>query len=271
MTLIGTRVQGAVAQALTADRVVGSSLLLPSGLIAQFTADVDGQRGFTPQLTRVVVYRDATAGLVAVSEPVVIETGQARGWVNYPFSSPLLIAAEESYFVGLQAGGGDAGQGWGAASGGVGYADAYADGPLASRPAGSAAGTVALFATYFQGWVPPTIPDEELAAYGWLSAQRAFGAGSAGAAVSGRAEWHDTGLDEREGAFALVREGGPLEGLVGDRVKVEYAGRSCVVYVVDSTDELDDTDLSLARRAWMALTNPSVETIEVQVRVMSSG
>jgi hypothetical protein len=192
MTLIGTTVKGAVAQALTVDRVVGSSLLLPSGLIAQFTADVDGQRGFTPQLTRVVVYRDATAGLVAVSEPVVIETGQARGWVNYPFSSPLLIAAEESYFVGLQAGGGDAGQGWGAASGGVGYADAYADGPLASRPAGSAAGTVALFATYFQGWVPPTIPDEELAAYGWLSAQRAFGAGSAGAAVSGRAEWQGT-------------------------------------------------------------------------------
>jgi hypothetical protein len=54
-------------------------------------------------------------------------------------------------------------------------------------------------------------------------------------------------------------------------VRVEYAGRSCVVYVVDSTDELEDTDLSLARRAWMALANPSVETIGVQVRVMSSG
>jgi hypothetical protein len=101
----------------------------------------------------------------------------------------------------------------------------------------------------------PEIPDEELAARGWYSAQRALaGQSLSGTRRAASVEWHHTSLDDHEGAFALVREGGPLEELVGDVLRVSYGTRAAYVYVIDASDEID-ADLSLARRAFLQLAN----------------
>jgi hypothetical protein len=126
----------------------------------------------------------------------------------------------------------------------------------------------AAFLTVFDTWLPPLITDEELAARGWYSAQQAL-AGSIDShrTVTTRAEWHGTTTDPNRGAFALVREGGVLEDMVGEVLRVSAGHRSAFVYVVDSSDELDE-DLSLARRAFFALGNASDESIVARVAVV---
>lgn len=113
----------------------------------------------------------------------------------------------------------------------------------------------------------PDIPDEELAAYGWNTAQKMLAGPVTGAPLAAAtAEWHHTTLDPHEGAFALVRSGGPLEELVGDVIRVSHGGRSLYAYVVDATDDLD-ADLSLARRAFLALDDLSLDEVSVTVEV----
>jgi hypothetical protein len=80
-------------------------------------------------------------------------------------------------------------------------------------------------------------------------------------------EWHHTTLDEHEGAFAVAREGGPLEEMVGDVLRVSYGDRSAYVYVVDASDDLD-ADLSLARRAFIQLANLSEDEVAASVEVL---
>jgi hypothetical protein len=64
-------------------------------------------------------------------------------------------------------------------------------------------------------------------------------------------DWHDTGLHPETGAFALVREDGGLDDLIGEIVKVTYGRRSVFVYVLASAQTV--SSLSLARRAYFAL------------------
>jgi hypothetical protein len=117
-------------------------------------------------------------------------------------------------------------------------------------------------------WTPPDVSDEELAALGWLSSQTAL----AGAALVGTAqlvsvEWHGTQLDDRLGAYGIVADGGRLEPLVGERVRLTRGLRSCFIYVVDSTDELD-ADVSVTRRAFLELGDLSAEELLVTLEVV---
>jgi hypothetical protein len=148
--------------------------------------------------------------------------------------------------------------------------DPYADG--AALTAGVATdlpeGGVS-FASVAPVWTPPVLSDEELAALAWPSSQKALVGAVGGDVATVKAEWHGTTLDDRRGAFALVRAGSVLEALVGERIQVSRRGKSVVVVVVDSTDDMDE-DLSLTRRAWLELANPSDESADVRVQVVTS-
>jgi hypothetical protein len=149
--------------------------------------------------------------------------------------------------------------------------DTYADGPAAAAgtPAALIPPGVASVIELTPEWVPPLIPDEELAARGWHSSQLALRGNIESASDrTVTAEWHGTSLDERRGAFALVREGGPLEELVGERVRVTRRSREAYVYIVGSTDDMDE-DLSLTRRAWMALADAAEESIDLRLQVVT--
>lgn len=149
--------------------------------------------------------------------------------------------------------------------------DAYADGPNATLGTGGAGALrLASYVTTIEQWVPPVIPDDELAALGWPSAQKALsGVVQSATAQTVGMEWHGTLLDPHEGAFAVVRAGGALEEMVGQRLRVTLGRRAIFVYVVDSADELEE-DLSLARRAWLALANLSDESRTVRVEVVGA-
>jgi hypothetical protein len=136
--------------------------------------------------------------------------------------------------------------------------------------AGGAAGRPYVYVTTSALTAVPELSDEEWAAYGWNTAQvRLAGQGTvqSGSRRSATVEWHHTTLDEHEGAFAVAREGGPLEEMVGDVLRVSYGDRSAYVYVVDASDDLD-ADLSLARRAFIQLANLSEDEVAASVEVL---
>lgn len=95
---------------------------------------------------------------------------------------------------------------------------------------------------------------------GWTGAQRAF----AGVVDPARPRyvldvgWYDTGIDDNEGAFCMVRTGSPLEELVGDVVHVRRGTRSGLVYCVGAASIA--TDLALARPAFLRFGPLSDET-----------
>lgn len=78
------------------------------------------------------------------------------------------------------------------------------------------------------------------------------------------AGWHGTLTHPEAGAFAVVRR--DLEDYVGEVIRVTYGSRSCVVYVVAARDV--PQELSLTRRAFMALSPLWRERIRVQAEVV---
>lgn len=126
--------------------------------------------------------------------------------------------------------------------------------------------------------IPTDVPDAYLARLPWDSAQQALGAGgtistSKQAAAAG---WHGPSTDPELGAFCIVRTDGPLANLVGERLRVTYRtgtrARSVVVYCHDELDfgeDGADEDLSLTRRAMLALAPLALDLVPVEVEVMS--
>lgn len=80
--------------------------------------------------------------------------------------------------------------------------------------------------------------------------------------------WYGTAVSSERGSFALVNRGGPLEGLVGERLKLTWAERSVYVYVFGSEDL--DWDIHITRRAFAALELLAVDRIDLIVEVVAS-
>lgn len=92
--------------------------------------------------------------------------------------------------------------------------------------------------------------------------------GPAADAVTIETGWHDTSINAEAGAFAVVQTGAGHDDLIGKTVQViAPTGLSVYVFVLQSAGV--PSPLSLARRAWMALTRPSVETLECSVQVVT--
>lgn len=81
--------------------------------------------------------------------------------------------------------------------------------------------------------------------------------------------WHGTSVHREDGAFALVNLGKPGldEAYVGEVIRVRFEDRSCLVYVIGARDL--PWDLSLTRRAFMALSPLWATSLTVYSEVMS--
>lgn len=78
--------------------------------------------------------------------------------------------------------------------------------------------------------------------------------------------WHESGLTPEGGATAVVRINGPLTGLVGEVIRVQWDVRPAVfVYVLGQARVLGD--LSLSRRAYLAAAYLAAETLPMTVEV----
>lgn len=72
--------------------------------------------------------------------------------------------------------------------------------------------------------------------------------------------WHDTTAHPEMGAVALARRGSDLETYIGEVLRVTSEFGSAFVYVIGGNADLL-TDLSLARRAFLAVGPLAEETL----------
>lgn len=121
-------------------------------------------------------------------------------------------------------------------------------------------------------WTPsPNATEELLASLPFASAQKAL----PGPVVPRTARhticsWHGLRIDSLRGSFAVVRTGSPLEDLVGERLRVTDLRTRRVVYVYCRAEVIDlPDDLTLARRAFLALRPLWTETASVKIEVLA--
>jgi hypothetical protein len=142
--------------------------------------------------------------------------------------------------------------------------------------------TISIFATYFTPALPPPttlLPGArvpaEIAQLPFEESQEAFGTVGAerGTRVFAVLGWHGTAFDDDYGAVALVPKDGKLANLVGKRLLVagieSVAARSIRVLVLGtSTDMPEDEDITVPRRAFLALSPLWEDALDVQVEVL---
>lgn len=151
--------------------------------------------------------------------------------------------------------------------------DTYSDG--ASNPRGAMTPLdydLSIFATYVNDWTPPDQDEPQFARLPFAKAQAALD----GAAIplerfQVTAGWFGTRRSPERGAFVIVDSEGPLAGLVGERLRVSRADlptpRSVVAYC--HTRDNVEFDLSLSRRAYLALGELNLDSLDVLVEVIS--
>lgn len=248
---------------------------------AKLSLCCDGNGGAAPNLralVRAVVYQ--SDNLVGYGDEVIVNSGDPLKWVDLPFWTQNpggLTAPPGTTELGIHVGG-DASvlrvaQFDPLTPGGRWNADAYANGP--ATPFGTATSLTAnmsIFATTSADWVPLDGTDPAiLARTAWPTAQMLLDSGVlVSPTFDTAATWHGTSVDPNRGAFAVVKAGGPLADLVGERIKVTTVGvrpRSVLVYVFAAVTALD-ADLSLARRAFSELELLAADDVDVHVEVL---
>jgi hypothetical protein len=266
--IVGKRTRGTTAFALGADRkqLIDVTLERPAYL-ADMTVYIDGLGSGGSQSVAGVAYERTTNTLVASGSTLVITSGMAAGWRQLSFASHPLLAAG-TYAIGVHAGVAGCARGFHSGAAGLTQVDTFSDGPSATlTPTGTSTG-LSLVAAGSEPWVPPsTAEDEYLAALPYYIAQSVFGSGGP---VEGRAVtvgWHGTRTDPATGSYAVVREGGPLEDLIGERVKITLGARSTCVYVRDALAISED--ISLTRRGFMALSDPAATYLSALLEVLT--
>lgn len=129
------------------------------------------------------------------------------------------------------------------------------------------------FADYLPPQSLPLETDSYYARLGFPSAQKALGVGGPESRKRAVIGWHGSFLDgeSQGGSFGIVNTEGSLTDLLGERVKVTYGKRSVVVYVHRAVDLDAAEDLSLSRRAFMALAPLPTDELVVRVEALGAG
>lgn len=258
-------------------------------MLSKVSAFLDGQGSGAAsqpsQAVRAALY-DSAGNLLRVSCEVVVVAGQAGSWVDFGF--PVVGGLPENlspaaYQIALVAGGpgsglirvyGDDPHG----AGGSSNSDVYVDGP--SDPFGSATALTAdlsAFVTVFAPYstVRPFETDLYYSRLPFPEAQAVFGMGAprSGTAQLVQVGWHHTFIDPEMGSNALVRQGGPFESLLGERILITTVGtnvpRRIYAYVHSVVQSSDlDWDISLTRHLFGRITSLSSETVQSTVQVV---
>lgn len=233
-------------------------------------------------LHRAVVY-DTAGNLLGVGSEVVVSKGQPAGWVDLPLANipgGVVIPAAGDYDLGSLCGGVDQVSRNACdvvANAGRFNADTYSDG--ASNPFGSVTldtSQLSVFATFITEPSYVGLEEMEIARLPFREAQAILGAtrGVPTTLRQGVCGWHgDTASGDPEtGAFAVVQPGGRFADLVGERLQVALAEgierRHVFVYCHNAVRIADDEELSLTRRAFLALGLLAEDSLKVNVTVV---
>jgi hypothetical protein len=258
-------------------------------LLAKATAYLDGggagvSGSLGAQAVKALVY-DGADNLLAESDEVVVQVGEAPTWQDFTFASlrgHLLLPAG-LVSLGLHGGGlysniarvyGDDPHG----PGGKTNSDSYADGAsLVFGAASALTADMSIFMTAAKRYadIAPRETDGYLARLPWQQAQAALAVAGpiprTGQVMS--VGWHHTVLDAEVGANALVTAPGPFSYLVGERVKITTQGvpypRAVYAYVHDAVPEGNlDWDLSVTRRVFSQLAMLATDMLDCVVEVV---
>jgi hypothetical protein len=278
--IIGSSVVGTTPVVLQADHAYGASVdtaidtdLIVGSVIARLDGHGGGGGG---QVIRPVVREiTGTGDRFFAGEEVTVLEGADADWVHLPFAAPPRLRAGSDVAAGIHAGpNGGLARLLGPTLAGYGGSAAvsYPDGALALTGGPVLAIRPGLVLCVLPPWTPPGgLEDEDLARLPLDVAQALLSTPPASPPVNAMAGWHSVSVDEETGSFAIVRTGGPLEALVGERLRVRANGRSVIVLVHHEQDfgDADDEHLSLTRAAFKEIGPLYVETLEVSVEVLS--
>lgn len=243
------------------------------GVVLGISVAVDGLGpGHGDQVARGVIY-SGSGTLLSSTASLTVANGQGLAWLMFTLPAPLPLL-RGTYHAGMQAGPVDDSMrlsaiGFGAT--GLTYTDTYSDGPASSLPTTAPAPDYSIWVAYTIPYeVPGNVTDDWLATLNFADAQSVLSStgvlfNSAQTAVVG---WHGTLTDPQRGSFCIVSSSGPLADLVGERVKVSKGDRSVYAYCHTDGDILED--LSLTRRAFMALDYPATTELEATVEIMAA-
>jgi hypothetical protein len=280
----GITTAGADPLELTADRLylfdVGGTLL-EDLVVGSVVAYLDGLgAGAGEQVVRPVVMEAARPTTIAYGDPVVVTDGQAGGWVHMPFDLPPTLRAGVEARAGIQAGPASTLARLFVTLSSPGVSSRYVS-PYAAPPdaSGTATDVNALASALVVGvtpWAPPSgLAEEDLAELPVRVAQGTFD-GAALSTVEGAAcGWHYSNDAPPAPTSAIVRTGGPLQDLVGQRIRVTattpIGPASVVVYVIDELpfDDVEYEDISLARDAFMLIGGLWARVLTVRVEVVA--
>lgn len=252
-----------------------------AGLVAHLTSELSAGQVIRP----VVGTDDGTQKLVVAGDEVRIPAGMPPTWYTLPFSTRPALPAGQVPLAGLWGGQFDLGV---AVEGDADLGSGFLFGPAAYHPTDQPPQPAdvedvldyslkSLFVIVgADPWTPPDVEDAALARLPWTVAQDALASGPVTASRrSAVAGWHGRSTDPETGAFCIVRSDGPLADLVGERVRVTYRDgtitRSVALYCHDEQDfgEAADEDVSLTRRAMLALAPLAWDAVPVEVEVLA--
>lgn len=265
---------------------VGAGVLGQDLIVGSLAAIVDGLGGGagTQRIRPVVAEADDVVGTAQLGDERLVEQGAPAAWEHLTFDLPPRVRAGHMPLVGFLVGDTpNVVRVHGAVQAGTGDSWTVEYGDTLTVP-GAPEATVALLPALCMigvtPWAPPeNVTEEQLAA---LPLDVASGVFSKGAPVgdpqAANAGWiylHDA---PPAPAICVVRTGGPLEDLVGERLLVTYEpadapARSVAVYVDDEDDfdpELADEDLRLSRVAFERLAPLWTDLLPVTVEVIAA-
>jgi hypothetical protein len=261
----------ATSQTASADSAYTSVVTMPErGRVGYVSAWIENPTG-APVLVRPVIYAAPLGLLVASGDPVSIPAGKAPGWVELLLGD-VPVLADGDYEVGVQAAGAVK-LGYTASAGtSHTWSDTFSDGPIGDAPGGatSQARDYAFWVHYRTlEDIADDLDDELYAELGWASSQEMLSATPVvpNSAVQATCGWHGISYDSKVGAFAIVRTGGPLADLVGERLKITADDQVIYVSCRDERDIVEDISLSRAAFARVALL--WTEDLDVLVEVLS--
>jgi hypothetical protein len=117
-------------------------------------------------------------------------------------------------------------------------------------------------------WAPrPGTPEDLLATLPWAESQQALSGGPIpGTLTIATCGWHGTLTEPTRGAVAVLKVGGPLSDLLGERLRVTWEGASVYVVALEERDVAEH--MSLARPAFSRLALLATEQLVVQVEAV---
>jgi hypothetical protein len=255
---------------------VASSFTAPNRdvLVSKLSIVVNGQGSGNAEQTLVGTIHDDAGNLLGYTETITIQNLAAPAWVDLKFATPIAVEASADALLGVIAGPTSDGAQLYQNTGPTNLYTASLSTPGTVSPGSAATGELIAYATYAYPWTPPSEDDLYLATLAYPTAQRTLG-DPPDARTRRRvyATWHGTFIDPlpQGASVAIVQRGGELSDLVGERVRITAGrNRSTTVYIHRETDlDLDDdTQISLSRRAWQALSPLAADTLLVTTEVV---